>query len=83
MNCVPKCKINYAKLGQDADSRKFKREDGYGRRSFLWYRYRYRTGLPVPHLWPKPHYAIPYWFKYRAPCQSGDFLFGLLKSREN
>jgi hypothetical protein len=27
MNCVPKCKINYAKLGQDADSRKFKRED--------------------------------------------------------
>jgi hypothetical protein len=50
MNCVPKCKINYAKLGQDADSSKSRRENGYERRSFV----------PVDHLWPKPHYAIPY-----------------------
>jgi len=28
MNCVPKCKINYAKLGQDADSSKSQGGDG-------------------------------------------------------
>ncbi len=51
MNCVPKCKINFAKLGQDADSSKSQREDGYGRRSFQWYR---KLICGLNHIMPYP-----------------------------